>query len=445
MFVRSHHFQQWDIHLADRLKHLIDQIEPDGWGVAHLVVNDAGLQEERFELEEAIVVFRDGALVCYPGNAGKASPASRGFQGKIQGAGAKLGVHLGVRALQRDAPNVAEPGQPSAAPTRFLVQRDDGGVNDVTTGANAQAIEFLEYDLRILFDGDDLQGFDAIKVAEVRRGAQQARPFVLSDEYAPPCLRLDSSQVLKRMAARVLQHAHRTVATMHQEKPQMFGGEAGSGSNLRKALLSQALHAYYPLLTANLEEGRCHPRRAFEMIASLAGAIAATWEDRHPHKQPRYEHLQPAVAFKAICDQVVEDLKRVYPASYEEIQLDRENDYHYTEAPAMIFERGARLYIAITTGRVGEQVVSDLKPLMKLGSRTRVQDLVRRKLAGVPVEPCPAPGEYPSRPEQVFYRMSPGGDEWRQIESEGTFGAYLPFGDPAGKASLIVIRQEGSK
>src|SRR6266446_4534087 len=134
MFVRSHHFQQWDIHLADTLKHLIDQIEPDGWGVARLTVNDHALQEERFEIEEATLVFRDGAVVCYPGNAGKASQASRSFQGRVQGVGARLGVHLGVRGLQREAPKVAEPGLPSAAPTRYLVHREADGVNDLTTG-----------------------------------------------------------------------------------------------------------------------------------------------------------------------------------------------------------------------------------------------------------------------------------------------------------------------
>ncbi len=443
MFVRSHHFQQWDLFQAQRLKQIIEQLEPDGWGVARLAVSDAALQEERFELEEAAVLFRDGTLVRYPGNSGKGSQAARSFQGRIQGAGDRLGVHLGLRGLEPGAPNVTEPGRPGATPTRFLVHREDG-LGDLTSGANRQSLEFLEYDLRILFDGDDLQGYDTIKVAEVRRGTQQARPFVLSDEYAPPSLRVDASPVLKKMVSRVLQHVHRTVGTLHQEKPQLFGAESG-GAALRKALLSQTLHAFHPLLASSLEHASCHPRRAFETIASLAGAIGSTWEDRHPHRLPRYEHLQPAVALKAVCDQVVEDLKRVYPASYEEFALERDNDYFTSEVPPSFFERGARIYVAVASSRVAEQVMADLKPLMKIGSRSRVPDLVRLRLAGVPVEPCPPPGEYPGRPEQLFYRLLPGGDAWRQVESEATLGAYLPFGDAEGKASLVLIRPEGQK
>ena len=82
MFVRSHHFQQWDLHLAERLKQVIEQIEPDSWGVANLAVNDGSLQEERFEVDQAVLVFRDGSVVNYPGNAGKASPASREFRAR---------------------------------------------------------------------------------------------------------------------------------------------------------------------------------------------------------------------------------------------------------------------------------------------------------------------------------------------------------------------------
>ncbi len=444
MFVRSHHFQQWELHLADRLKQLIDQIEPDGWGVAHLVVNDAALQEERFELDEAIVVFRDGAVVAYPGNAGKSSPASRGFQGKVQGAGAKLGVHLGVRRLQRDAANVAESGEPGAAPTRFLVHREADGINDLATGTNAQALEFLEYDLKVLFDGDDLQGYDTIKVAEVRRGTQQARPFVLSDDYAPPCLRLGASKVLKRMTGGVLQHVHRTLASLQREKAQMLGAEAGTSKTLWKALRSQALHASYPVLAANLEEGRCHPRKAFEMIASLAGALGSGWEDKDPLKQPRYDHAQPAPSFRVLCDDVVEILGREYPSEYEEIALDRDGDYFGAELTPAFFERGARIYIKIQSTRVAEHVVNALKPLMKVGSRNRVVDLVKKRLGGVPVEPNPAPGEYPSEPTQIFYKLSPGGEEWKAVEAEGTLSAYLPFGDPAGSSSLVLIRPVGA-
>jgi hypothetical protein len=29
------------------------------------------------------------------------------------------------------------------------------------------------------------------------------------------------------------------------------------------------------------------------------------------------------------------------------------------------------------------------------------------------------------------------------VEAEATLGAYLPFGDPAGRAALVVIRPEG--
>jgi type VI secretion system protein ImpJ len=446
MFVRSHHFQQWDLHLADRLKQLIDQVEPDGWGVGHLAVSDTALQEQRFEIDQALLVFRDGAVVCYPGNAGKASPASRGFENRLQGAGARLGVHLGIRRLQREAPNVAEPGEQGAAPARYSIYRDPEGINDLSTGSNAQPIEFLEYDLRVLFDGDDLQGFDTIKVAEIRRGTQQARPYELSEDYAPPCLRVGASRVLKRMTHDVLQNVHRTLASIQRDKPKSLGAEAGSTRTLWESLRSQTLHASYPVLAANLEDGRCHPRRAFEMIASLAGALGAGWEDCDPLKQPKYDHEQPARSFKPLRDLVVDLLGRLYPAEYQMIELEREGEYFGASLAPVFFERGARLYIMVRTARVPEHVISTLRPVMKIGSRNRVhEELVRKRQAGVPFEPCPAPGEYPSEPGQIFFKITPSGEEWRAVESEATLSAYMPIGDPAGAASLILVRPEGAK
>ncbi len=441
MFVRSHHFQQWDLHLAEKLKQFIEQVEPDSWGVGNLAVNDGALQEERFEIDQALLVFRDGSVVSYPGNAGKATPASREFRGRLQGAGARLGVHLGIRRMNRDAPNVAEPGDPAGgAPTRYVIYRDPEGVTDLNTGANTQPLEFLEYDLRILFDGDDTQGFDTIKVAEIKRGTQQARPYELSEDYAPPSLRVGASRVLKKLTNGVLQHVHRTLASIQRDKPRTLGAETGTTRTLWEALRSQTLHAYYPVLAANLDDGRCHPRAAFEMIASLGGALSAGWEDCDPLKQPKYDHAQPAQSFGPLCELVVDLLGRLYPAEYQIVELERDGEFFSAQIAPAFLEKGARLFIMVRTTRVAEHVVTDLRPVMKVGSRNRIQDLWKKRLAGVPAEACPAPGEYPAETGQVFFRLAPSGDEWRAIESEASLAAYMPFGDPAGSASLILIR-----
>src|SRR5207247_9586481 len=103
-------------------------------------------------------------------------------------------------------------------------------------------LDVLEYEPRILFDGYDLQGYDTIKVAEIRRGTQQARPFELSDDYAPPSLRVGASKVLKKMTHGVLQHLHRTLASIPRETSKAFGAAAGSRQAFWKALRSQAQH-----------------------------------------------------------------------------------------------------------------------------------------------------------------------------------------------------------
>ena len=181
------------------------------------------------------------------------------------------------------------------------------------------------------------------------------------------------------------------------------------------------------------------------MIASLAGALSAGWEDCDPLKLPKYDHGQPAEGFKRLCELVVDLLQREYPAEYQMIDLERDGEYFSAQLTPAFLEKGARLFVMVKTARVAEHVVTELRPVMKVGSRNRVQDLWKKRLAGVPAESCPAPGEFTAEAGQVFFRLSPSGDEWRAVESEGTLAAYMPFGDPAGSASLILIRPVASK
>src|SRR5262245_38858716 len=92
-FVRSHHFQQWDAYLADRLRRLLEAALPDSWGLLDFAVSDDALREGRLELTRLAAIFPSGTLVIYPGNC--RLPAAE-FRDRLAGVGASLGAHIAV-------------------------------------------------------------------------------------------------------------------------------------------------------------------------------------------------------------------------------------------------------------------------------------------------------------------------------------------------------------
>ena len=64
-------------------------------------------------------------------------------------------------------------------------------------------MEIARKDLRILFEGEALDDYCALKIAELVRGSSGA--FALREEYGPPCLFISSSPRLMAFLRRMLE------------------------------------------------------------------------------------------------------------------------------------------------------------------------------------------------------------------------------------------------
>jgi type VI secretion system ImpJ/VasE family protein len=402
------------------------------------VVKEPALQEGRFELEEFSALWPNGEFIAYPGNA--ALPAAS-FEGRLERAGEKLPVHLVLALVDPESPGTTESGEEQWGKSRYRVHREE--VNDLNKGKDSQLLEFREYELRVVFgEDDDLpERCDHIKIAEIERGAEQSRPYLVTKNYAPPCVKLAASRILLQTVRTVTHGINVKLQDLHKDKEVILGKDAPG--DLKKALLMQALHTYQPLLMSEIEAGDCHPFRAFNLLSALAGALAAIHSDRDPSKRFEYDHRDPLQSLAPLCDQINTDVDREGPRAIKELPSRREGDYFHSEVPLNLLEN-SRVYLKIRTTKALDALYDQMKGSMKVGCRTMIENMVSKFLPGAGLEKDAFPPAYPLQSDEMFFRIDREGKEWSGIEREGNISVYLPSDDPELSVSIVVERQEGA-
>jgi type VI secretion system protein ImpJ len=200
MLLQPQHFQQQDNYHDGRLRHLVRLFSPFAWGVHSLRLNETGLQNFVFEIEQCEVVTFDGTLLRFGAemHPNTARIAARSFEHELDPTGAPLAVFLGVRRIQPGEGNLQSMngGAGNTGDTgghrRFML--DEAEVADLFAG-NEQTcqIQYLVHDAQILFDvaAERSQDYELVKIAEVLR-FPDGKGALLSRQYVPPRVTIKS-------------------------------------------------------------------------------------------------------------------------------------------------------------------------------------------------------------------------------------------------------------
>lgn len=438
MLVRSHHFQQWDRYLANRLRQSLAAAVPHSWGIVEWKVNETALSQGTFELESLVALWPDGEIIAYPGNT--AMPTGV-FEGRLERAGEMLPVHLALARIDPESPNTAEREDEQWGHTRYRVCRDN--VSDLNRGKDVQKLAFREFDLKIVFGGEKElpERYDTVKVAEIRRSAQHSRPYLLAREYAPPCMRLSASRPLLQAVRDVTHRMNILLRRMHEKRASSTAADAPT--DIKATLLAHSLHTFQPLLVSEIENGDCHPFRAFNLLCSLAGAIGSLHADRDLSEIQVYDHLDPLGSIRPLCSRIISDLGRDDDGDIQELDSYREGDYYHA-AVSMGALDDSTLYLKIRGAGATEELRSRLRGVMKVASRGRIEKITDQALEGIKVKESGAPGGYPAQPDELFYVLTSEGDEWLAVGREDQVSAYLPVDDPELAVTVLVERGGGA-
>ncbi len=425
MFLRPHHFQQWDLYAESRSAELLHALSAEPWGLMHLELDEAALDNFTLAVTSLKALLPDGTLVDVPGNA---RLPSRDLSERMGEAGKLMPVTLGVRRREGRAAQTGESAE--AGQARFVAAEEE--VYDFDTGESPASVELLELELRFFLGEEPTDGYEVLPLLRLQRSGNPAKPVLVDKSFAPPVVWIGSSDVLAGSARAVLERLAVTLRAMRSTQ---------KSQDPQHLTLFQALSAAMPVLQDMLREGDVAPRLVYRELARLAGGLLFRDESGREHDCiPAYSHRDPAPVFGALRALIEELSEPVIQRQWTRVPLVRDGDLFRGALPPEAKEPGARFLVEAEADASTPQ----LRTLMlaaKISSPARIDTLRGHALPGVMTEALPgAPPELPPGQTGQYFRLKNEEAEWgAHVAGAGELAAFLLGAPEDVTLNLIVV------
>ena len=437
MTLDPHHFQQWDRHHRRQLHERLRALEPNGWGLTRLLIDDDRLANGELALREATALLPDGLLVDLPGDAPLPDP--RPLDPAFPPTRDRLRAFLAIPNPQVGAALVRRPGAPSSREARFLAEPVE--VTDETTGGDDRPVEVARPAVRLMLDGEAMHGYAALGVAEIVRTGSGG--FAHSADFIPTGLRLAASA---RLAERTRQLAERLFARhgalAERWQRAATQRELSPGDVAAQALLA-AVAEYGPRVE-HLRQTDAHPADLFGLLLGLAGRLGAARPEAAvaPRELPLYDHGSPSDGFKRLFDALDRLLSDATPrANYARQPFTRSSPNLAQALLSPDLARSAALYLAARHPTADAQRLRhELPALLRVASPDTIEAVLRSYTRALPVEPvAQPPAGLPADGRAGFFELQRRGPFWDAIQDAGQVSVFVPDEFAGAELELLGI------
>ncbi len=433
LFLRPQHFQLAERGQAAVLHARFDGALPYPWGIVELKLSDDLAQGAQVGIERLVAVLPDGEVVRIPGDAPPPAPFDVDAQvrGEI--------VYLTLPADQSGAVAFAYGDAANADIARFHIVEQDA--IDVTDPARtSDTIEVGRANLRFGIEEADLTGRTRIGLARIRE--VQGRRVVWDDAYTPPVLDIRASPAL---AGFLIDTIGRLDSRQDELSLRAVEGAEGGTETFAAYLLLQLLNRWQPELRHLSRLDRVHPERLFTAFIALAGELATfTRADRRPEAFPDYDHENLEGCFRPVMEALRAGLSTEFTRSAVQLELKQlqPGAYASTITDRTLYDQG-RFYLAVATRRPAEQVRQSMPSVVKIGSVTRMQQLVQSALPGVPLTPVAAPPpQIRVMPNYIYFELDRSSPDWRDFATAPALGLHIAGDWPDLDLELWCVRRQ---
>lgn len=304
LFLQPHHLQamQGSVDAKLGFERELGQAYPHGVVESRLDMDALANGKVRFE--KLVAVLPGGRIVDHPNGADlPALDIEQAFAASPRG----LRILLGVPAYDASRANTIDLGEDADWRVKRLWRVIEQDRKDENTGENAQPVLHRRVNARLMLDTDDRTGIEAMPLVRVVHAAGEVAGQPVSDEgYAPPCLVLAGSGVLREL---VRDLANRVEAARKETRDLLVRG----GFNPSSPRPTDPM-AMMRLMVLNRFAGRLpsiaqaavgvSPLAAYLELRDLQGGLAALSPNDDAFDAPAYDHDDPLGAFKAIAEAI---------------------------------------------------------------------------------------------------------------------------------------------
>src|SRR5690606_4181486 len=284
---------------------------------------------------------------------------------------------------------VASNGAARAAGTRYvaelLLRRDEN------TGLAEKPIQVARKNLRLLLEGESLEGSASLPVARGRRAV--SGEFELEPFFVPPLVDVGASEALMAISRRlveILSAKSTALAGTRRQKNQSLADF--SITDVANFWLLYTVNTHLPGLRHLYEVRRGHPLALYEAMAALAGALTTFSTRLHPRQIPSYDHAAPGPVFVALDSMLRELLETVVPANVVSLplrQLPGQSTIHATALDDDRYFAAPQLFLAVSAGVPPHELVQRAPNVLKVSAADALDRLIRQALPGMAVSYVP--------------------------------------------------------
>jgi len=437
-FLNPQHLQIQDRFLENSLDFHLQALHFRAWGFSRLQIDDTQLAAGTFAITEATGIMTDGLLFDIP--SADNTPAPRPMAPHFDPDQTTLDVYLAIPSYREGGFNITNSKRD--ADTRYRAEVEM--VRDENTGQNEKPVMVARKNFRLLFEGENREGFSSLRVATVEKGASNL--YHIQPRFVPPLVDFRANEYLVSIARRLLEvltARSTTLSALRRQKNQTLADF--TAADIPAFWLLYTINTALPEFRHLFEARGGHPEPFFHAMLQLAGALTTFSTKIHPRDFPVYDHDNLGPCFTNLDEKLRTLLDTVVPSNFVSLPLrNTHTTFFATSIDRDDYLVNTRLYFAIKAEMPVADLISKVPYLIKIASGDLVEELVQRALPGVRLTHVPStPTAIPMKLGYQYFSLTPGGPAWDSILKARNLAAFAPadFPNPVMEIDILLPQQ----
>ena len=419
MFLGPQHFQAWERHLVHQVHSRVEAIRPFGYGLLSLKIDEDALAQGEFVLEQVAGVFRDGQSFRAPTY--DPLPVRRRFADAFHPRANVLGVYLAIR----DPRTGGMLSKPDDASSIGRYRRRKLEIQDEFAGTTTRDVAIGDLDLRVLWEGEALDGYQPLEIARIVRTGSA---FQLDRNYVPSCLQVGASPALVKILRRTAELLSSKSEELAGKRGQRVGGSLQfTSTDAASFWLRHTVNTHLPVLAHFCRTPQVHPETVYCALASLVGALCTYSPDKLPTSVPPYDHANLTATFTELDKHLRELPQNIAPETCAGIGLKRKPPDEWV---GMIEDESllaADFYLVLSGASSPDKFIREVPFKVRITSPAKMEAIRSANLRGVVLTHVPVPpGEIPQRPGSHYFVLTRDGKHWDAVRDDRTLCISVP-------------------
>ena len=431
------HLQAQDRYLEEIVRLQVNALAAFPWGLTTLEFDREALAGGTLVVRRAAGRFSDGLLFDAP--AADPPPPPRPLDASWRQDQRSMMASIAVPEYRPGARNVAgraAAGTGAAATARW--RAEEQLARDETTGLAERPIQIARPNLRLLLEGETLEGFVTIPIARLLRAG--TGEVTLDPTFVPAILDVAASPVLSGLAHRIVERVSAKASTLAGTRRQRNQGLADfSVTDVASFWLLYTLNAHLPRLRHLHEVRSGHPTELWEALLALTGAL--TTFAPSSRRLPAYEHANLGECFAALEVQLLELLETAVPETAVSLPLRQLRPA--IQAVAVEQEgwlTAPQWYLAVSAPLRQVELVTKVLHGCKVGSADVVDTLIRQALPGLELtHVAQPPPSVPVKLDFMYFALKRAGGAWEAVARARNLAVYVPDEMRDARFELVIV------